>query len=105
MAVYLLAFHGGGMPESEEERGKVMAAWGAWFEASGGAIKDPGNPVGQTRTVAPDGSVSSGGGANPVSGYTLVEADSMDRAVQIAKACPVLMGGASSEVAETFNAM
>jgi len=105
MAVYLLAYHGGGMPDSDDERGKVMAAWGAWFAASGGAIKDPGNPVGQTRTVATDGTVSPGGGVNPVSGYTLLEADSMERAVEIAKGCPVLMGGASIEVAETFNAM
>jgi len=105
VAKFLLAYHGGGMPESEEERAKVGAAWGAWFESSGGAITDPGDPVSQARTIAADGSVSHGGGANPVSGYSLVEAESLDAAVEIAKRCPVLQGGASIEVAETFKAM
>jgi hypothetical protein len=105
MARFLLAYHGGGMPESEEEQARVMAAWGAWFQSAGGAIADPGNPVSESRTIAADGSVSHGGGANPVSGYSLLEAESLDAAVAIAKGCPVLQGGATIEVAETFNAM
>jgi len=105
VAKFLLAYHGGGMPESQEEQAKVMAAWGAWFASAGGAITDPGNPVSQARTVAPDGSVSAGGGANPVSGYSLVEAASLDAAVALAQGCPVLQGGASIEVAETFDVM
>jgi len=102
---FLLAYHGGGMPESQEEQAKVMAAWGAWFGSAGGAITDPGNPVSQSRTIAPDGSVSQGGGANPVSGYSLLEAESLDAAVAIAQGCPVLQGGATIEVAETFDVM
>jgi hypothetical protein len=105
MAKFLLVYHGGSMPESQEEQGKVMAAWGAWFQSSGGALKDLGNPIGQTSTIGPDGSVSHGGGANPASGYSLLEAESMDAAVAIAKGCPVLQGGASIEVAETFDIM
>lgn len=105
MAKYLLIYHGGGMPESQEEQAKVMAAWGAWFQESGGAITDPGNPVGQTRTIAGDGSISQGAGGNGASGYSILEAGSMDEAVAIAKKCPVLAGGATIEVAETFNAM
>ncbi|MGO8687324.1 MAG: YciI family protein [Candidatus Dormibacteria bacterium] len=105
MAKFLLAYHGGGMPEAQEEQAKVMAAWGAWFQSVGGALKDPGNPVSQARTVAPDGAVSHGGGANPVSGYSLLEAESLDAAVALAKGCPVLQGGASIEVAETFDVM
>jgi hypothetical protein len=105
MAKFLLVYHGGGMPESQEEQAKVMAAWGGWFQSTGGALKDLGNPIGQTSTIAPDGSVSHGGGANPTSGYSLLEAESMDAAVAIAKGCPVLQGGASIEVAETFDVM
>jgi hypothetical protein len=105
VAKFLLAYHGGSMPESQEEQAKVMAAWGDWFQSAGGALKDPGNPIGHTSTIAADGSVSHGGGANPVSGYSLLEADSMDAAVALAKGCPVLQGGASIEVAETFDVM
>ena len=105
MANYLLAYHGGGMPETEEARAKVMAAWGQWFGTLGPALVDGGNPVGRTSTISPSGSVSEGGGANPVAGYSIIKADSMDAAVQMAKGCPLLESGGSIEVAETFSAM
>jgi CubicO group peptidase (beta-lactamase class C family) len=97
--------HGGSMAETEEERAQVMAAWGAWFGGLGSAIADPGNPVGQAVTIAVDGSTSDGGGANPVSGYSIIEAADLASAVTSAKACPVLQGGGSIEVCETFEVM
>jgi hypothetical protein len=105
MSNFLLAYHGGKMPASPEEQREVMAAWNDWYGELGEAIIDGGNPVGATMTVASSGSVSAGGGANPVSGYTLISADSMDAALAMARGCPVLMGGASVEVCETFDFM
>jgi hypothetical protein len=105
MAKYLLAYHGGGMPETEEEQAKVMAAWGVWMEQLGDKMVDPGNPIGQTRTIGSDGAVSEGGGKNPVSGYSIISADSLDEAVKAAGSCPVVASGGSVEVAETFDVM
>jgi hypothetical protein len=102
---YLLAYHGGSMPETEAEQAHVMRAWTTWYTELGEAVVDPGNPVGQASTIAADGKVTSGGGANPVSGYTILEADSLDEAVKMAKGCPARSGGVSIEVAETFNVM
>lgn len=104
MANYLLVYHGGAMPESPEENAQVMKAWTDWFGVLGDALVDGGNPVSQVRTIAANGSVSNGG-ANPSSGYSILKADSLDAAVALAKGCPVLAGGASVEVAETFAAM
>lgn len=81
-----------------------MQAWTDWFGVLGGALVDGGNPVSQVRTIASNGSVSNGG-VNPSSGYSVIKADSLDAAVALAKGCPVLGGGASIEVAETFAAM
>jgi len=103
MAKYLLAYHGGGMPETEEEQAAVMAAWGAWMGGLGAALTDPGNPVGAATTVAADRSTSAGGGSNPVTGYGIVEADSMDAAVALVNGCPMLDGGGSVEVCETID--
>ncbi len=103
MAKFALIFHGGSMPESEEEGAKVMAAWGAWMEGLGSALTDPGNPFGASTTINADRSTTAGGGANPASGYTLVDADSLDAAVALAKACPMLDGGGSVEVAEALD--
>jgi hypothetical protein len=106
MAKYLLLYHGGSMPETDAERGKVMAAWETWFKGLGSAVADPGNPFSQIKAISSSGSVSNGGGgSNAPSGYSVIEADSLDKAVAHAKACPVLEGGASIEVCETFNVM
>lgn len=105
MAKYLLAFHGGGMPETEDEQAKALAAWGEWYQGLGAAVVDPGNPIGATKTIAGDGSVSDGGGANAVSGYTVIEAGDIDAALGMAKGCPILQGGGSIEVGETFAVM
>lgn len=103
MANYVLAYHGGGMPETEEEGRKVMAAWEAWYGELGSSLVDGGAPTGQAKTVAPDGSVHDGGGANPLSGYTVVSASSIDEAVALAKGCPIVSAGGSIEVAEALD--
>lgn len=103
MAKYLLAYHGGSMPEDKEESDRIMALWGEWYTSIGAGVLDPGSPVARAATIAPDGSVSDGGGPNPVSGYTLIDAASLEEAVAHAKRNPLLAGGGSIEVAETFE--
>ena len=99
MPKFVFAYHGGSMPETEEETAKVMAAWGAWMEANGASLVDPGNPVGMSKTVTADG-IEDNGGSNPLSGYTIVSADDMDGAIAIAKGCPILGSDGTVEVAE-----
>jgi hypothetical protein len=104
MAKYLLAYHGGGAGATEDEQAQVMAKWGEWFGQLGSNLVDGGLPIQATKTVATDQSVSDGGGANPVSGYSIITADSMDGALAAAKMCPVFMGpNASVEVAELMD--
>ena len=103
MPHYLLAYHGGsGIPESVEKQEQFRAEWERWFTDLGGANVDPGYPVGATRTVSGDGTVTDGGGANPVGGYSIIKADSMDAAVKLARGCPVLAIGGTVEVGETL---
>jgi hypothetical protein len=103
MANYVLLYHGGSMPESAEEGAKVMEAWTAWFGKLGGALVDGGNPASKSRTIAANGAVHDD--ASGPSGYSIIKADSLDAAVALAKGCPVLGGGASVQVVETFEAM
>ena len=104
MANYLLVYHGGGdMPQGEAEQAAVMAEWMGWFGSLGAAVVDGGNPVGRAWTVTTDWTVE-GGGANPATDYSILSAESMDAALVMAKGCPVLKGGGSVELCETFNA-
>ena len=103
MANYLLAYHGGGTPETPEAQAAQMTAWMGWFGSMGDAVVDGGNPVGRAWTVQSDGTLE-GGGANPVSGYSVIKADNMDAALKMAKGCPIIASGGTVELCETFNA-
>lgn len=100
MTKYLLNYHGGGMPDTPAEGEKVMKAWNEWMGGLGKALVDGGNPAGASRTIAASGRVSDGGGANPSTGYSILEAKDLDEAVSLSKGCPILKSGGSIEVAE-----
>jgi hypothetical protein len=103
MPKYVFAYHGGGMTTDPEAQAAVMQAWGAWFGSLGSDLVDGGNPTGASKTVVADGSTSDGGGANPISGYSLVNATDLDSAVSLAKGCPILAAGGTVEVAEAIE--
>jgi hypothetical protein len=103
MANYLLTFHGGSMPETKEAQDQVMAAWTSWFGKLGDALVDGGNPVSASKAISPDGSVMDATSAP--TGYSIIKADNLDSAVELAKGCPVLAGGAAVVVSETFPVM
>lgn len=100
MTKYLLGYHGSFMTEAPAADDSSMAAWGAWMGGLGKALVDGGNPARAAKTVAAGGKVSNGGGANPITGYTIIEAASMDDAVALSKGCPIFAAGGSIEVSE-----
>jgi len=103
MTKYLFVYHGGSHPETKEAQAKVMAAWGHWFGSMGKALIDGGNPVGKSWTVRSNGTVAKDGGANPASGYSLIEAQNLDDALAKAKGCPLLAAGGSVEIAQAMD--
>ncbi|MEM7207591.1 MAG: YciI family protein [Pseudomonadota bacterium] len=103
MAKFLFVYHGGDMPETEEEGQRVMAQWMSWLGGMGDAVVDGGNPIGMSSTVNSDGSVTDNGGANPASGYSIISAASADEAQQLAKGCPILEANGSVEIAEIIE--
>lgn len=102
MPKFVFAYHGGKMPETPEEGERVMAAWTQWLQGMGTAVVDGGNPVGPSQTVSGSG-VANDGGSNPLSGYSLVSADNIGKAVEMAKGCPIIEAGGSVEVAEAME--
>jgi hypothetical protein len=101
MPKYIFAYHGGTMPDSPEEGAKLMASWQAWLGDLGPAVISPGNPVGKSTTVSSSG-VTNDGGANPLSGFSIVLADGLDHAVDMAKRCPHIDHG-TIEIAEMME--
>ena len=102
MANYMFAYSGGnGVAADEAERDAQMAQWGQWFGHLGSAVVDGGAPTGTAKTVGMGGSVSDGG-SRGLTGYSVVSADSLDSAVEMAKGCPVLDGGGAVDVYEAI---
>ncbi|RLJ41842.1 hypothetical protein BCF46_2812 [Litoreibacter meonggei] len=102
MTKFVLAFHGKPDFQSKEEGAAHMVAWKAWSDGLGDAVVDPGLPVGPSMTVTATG-VEEGGGSNPLSGITIIQADTMEQAIAMAKGCPHLSGTGTIEVAEAMQ--
>ena len=101
VSFFLFAYHGGKKPESPEEGAKHMAKFEAWVGGLGDAVVNPGHPLGKSKTVSSSG-VSDDGTLNPLVGFSIVKADSMDAALEMAKECPHLEIG-TVEVVEMME--
>ncbi len=100
MTSYLVTYHGGGMPDTEEGRRQATAAFGAWVGKVGDALADPGAPLGAAMTVSADGE-HPGAADGPVAGYSVLRADDMESAVSLVRDHPFVGRGGSLTVMET----
>lgn len=103
MTKYVLLYSGGGMPATPEEGAKLMDAWRGWMGTLGEALVDGGNPFGNAKSIASNGSISDGSIGGRASGYSLLNADSLDAAVKLAQGCPHLGTGGQITVYETME--
>ncbi len=102
MPQYIITYLGGNQPASPEEGKQHFAKYMEWLSALGDAAVSPANPLKGTNTVRPDGTVSTES-TTQMSGFTVIEADSIDAAISIAKNCPFLEIGGSLEVSELMK--
>jgi len=102
MPKFIFAYHGGHQFKSKEEGMAHMTKWKAWTASLGAALIDPGMPVMGSKTVSADG-VADGGGSNPLSGISIVQAETMDEALDMAKPCPHLEISGTIEVAQAMD--
>ena len=101
MPNYILAYHGGTKPETPEDGARQRARFMEWMKSVGDAMVSPANPVGPSRMVSRDGVQEADGGA-ALTGYSVIAADSLEKAVTIAADCPFAEIG-TIEVAELMK--
>lgn len=102
MPKFVLAYHGKPDINSPEEGADHMEAWRSWMTGLGEAVADPGLAVGMSVTLSAKGTENNGG-ANPISGYTVLQAETMDEVVALTKTCPHLSGSGTIEIAEALD--
>ena len=102
MPQYVIVYLGGDQPSTPEEGKQHMAKYREWLSSLGNSAVSPANPFKNTSTVNSDGTVTTGS-TTSMSGYTIIEVESMETALSIAKSCPFLEIGGSLEVSELIQ--
>jgi hypothetical protein len=97
MSEFLYLYRGGQRDWTAAESEQIMQKWMAWFKdlTASGNLKDGGQPLEpEGRVVRDKGRTVTDGpfaeAKDVVGGYTLIEADSLARAAELAKGCPIL---------------
>jgi len=102
MPQYIITYLGGDKPSSPEEGQKNYAKYGEWLASLGDSVVSPANPFKDTHTLNPDGSVNSKS-TTTMSGFTIIKTESIEAALEVAKACPFLEINGSLEVSELMQ--
>jgi hypothetical protein len=110
MAKFLLIYRDkaepGPMPSPEEMQG-FLALWGEWFQQFAGNIVDGGDGLLPTgRVLQPNGEVANGPyieAKEMIGGFSVVQADHYEQAVEIARHCPITKIGGAIEIREFAN--
>ena len=84
MPHYIIAYHSDNKPESPEAGAEQMAKWKRWIDDLGDGVSDDGE-------------------SNPMSSFSVVQTDSMEAALEIARNCPFLETGGTLEVADMMK--
>ncbi len=102
MNTYVFVYHAptppaGAVAPTPEQMQTVMAEWNAWAGKVGDRMIDFGTPLTGGIRVGPDGTAPSD---REVTGYSILQADDLDAAVDLARSHPHLTmpGGCEIEV-------
>jgi len=91
MKKFVFVYYGGGGAPEGKTMDDVVADWGKWFEQLGSALADGGNPFNSNGSAVTKGGVETIAADNfPATGYTIVNAEDMEAATEMAKGCPAL---------------
>ncbi len=89
---------------SPEDMQAAMEQWGIWFQQLGDKLVDGGDGLLPTgKVLKGDGTVTDGPfieAKELVGGYSILRADNVDDAVELAKGCPIAAMGGTIEVRE-----
>ncbi len=98
---YVFTYYGEPAFKNQEEGANYMKNWLEWTDSLGKALVNPGVPLKKAKTVNSSG-VSDNNSSNRLTGYSVVQAESMEAAIQMAKKCPHLEHG-TVDVAEAME--
>ncbi|HAU69130.1 MAG: hypothetical protein P8I38_06415 [Arenicella sp.] len=100
MTQFLLAYIGGDVPEMSAEEGKAhFQEYQQWLADLGDHCVSAMNPLKSSKLINADRS-SESGGCTGLTGFTILQADSMEEATVLLADCPFLDIGGRIELSE-----
>ena len=107
MAKYLFIYRDEAQTKAQpspEEMQAFLAMWGEWFQKFSDQIVDGGDGLLPTgRVLKGDGVVTDGAyveAKEMIGGYSVIQADSYESAVNVARECPISKVGQAIEIRE-----
>lgn len=103
MAKFMLLYKGPVTPMekiSEEQGKKIMDGWKSWMGKVGEALIDIGTPLAPGKAQVDDGKVRD---AIDLSGYSIIEAENIDQALELVKDHPFLSDKTGEFSVEVFE--
>jgi hypothetical protein len=101
MSNYVITYYGFPTFDRPEDGNACMSRWRAWMGQVGGAMINPGTPLKPGKTLSAEG-VSDSARGEPLTGFSIVSADSLDAAVALVSRCPHLAHG-TIDVAQAMD--
>lgn len=102
MKRYMMVYLGGAQPTDPEEGAKHFEKYREWLASLGDSLISPANPLKDTTTITPDGKAAPGS-VTEMSGFTVLQANSLEAVVEMGKTCPFLEIGGTLEVSELME--
>jgi hypothetical protein len=87
---------------TKEQGEKVMAGWDRWMQKVGSSMIDIGAPMANGKAVVDNGTT---GSPTELSGYSLIQAESMDEALKLVEDHPFLSDKTGEFSVEVFELM
>ncbi len=102
MPKYIFVYLGGERPSDPEQGKEHFEKYQDWLNALGKAVINPAVPFKDTHTIESNGS-SSPGTMSTMSGFSIIQLNSMKDALAAAKVCPFLEINGTLEVSEMIE--
>ncbi|MEZ4870699.1 MAG: YciI family protein [Bdellovibrionales bacterium] len=102
MYKYMLAYHGGHQPTTREESLAHQTQWKEWIAKHGDIIVNAGTPLMES-TLVTSTSVMKEDDPDAMNGFTVIQVESLDKAIEIAKSDPFLMIGGTIRVSRMME--
>jgi len=101
MNKYIIVYLGGEQPSSPDEAQQHMEKYREWLKSLGDSVVSALNPLKDTHVVSANGATN--GSSTAMSGFTVIESNSLEAVLEMSKTCPFLEIGGTLEVSELMQ--